>query len=287
MYRWMRALVGIVAAVLVSGCATVFFHPLTRERSTTPAMVGLPYEDVYFEASDGVRLHGWFLPAHGEAVATVLFLHGNTGDIGTHLLNVAWLPAERFNVLLFDYRGFGRSAGIPSFAGVFDDIERALAHLAARRDIDRHRIIVYGQSQGGALAIRALAQSHYREHVLGLVVDGAFSSYRRIAEDALGASFLTRRWRGALAQPVVDLYSPRDAIARISPIPILIIHSAEDQVIPLTHARELFAAALAPKELWVVPSGVHNRIFHQPENRGRLLQVAYNWVHDATITAVR
>lgn len=281
-----RALAAVLAALLLNGCAALFFHPLERDHGTTPALVGLPFEDVYFDASDGVRLHGWFLPAHGEPLATVLFLHGNTDDIGSHLLNVAWLPAERFNVLLFDYRGYGLSQGVPSFSGVFDDIENALGYLTNRPDVERGRIIVYGQSQGGAMAIHALARSHYREHVLGLVVDSAFASYRQIAKDALGSFFLTRPWRESLSHGISDMYSPLDAIARVSPIPILIIHSAEDRIIPLNHARDLFAAAQAPKELWIVPSGDHIRIFEDSHNRARLLQFADSWLRLPAVAAL-
>lgn len=281
------ALAVLLAASLLNGCAALFFHPLERDHRTTPALVGLPYEDVYVDASDGVRLHGWFLPAHGEAHATVLFLHGNTDDIGSHLLNVAWLPAEGFNVFLFDYRGYGLSQGVPSFSGVFDDIETALGYLTRRRDVARGRIIVYGQSQGGAMAVHALARSHYREHVLGLVVDSAFASYRRIAKDALGSFFLTRPWREGLSQTISDMYSPLDAIARVSPIPVLIIHSAEDRIIPLHHAQDLFAAAQPPKNLWIVPSGEHIRIFDESINRSRLLQFADSWLHLPPTVAIR
>jgi dipeptidyl aminopeptidase/acylaminoacyl peptidase len=110
----------------------------------TPDRVGVRYEPVSLRAADGVDLVAWFMPASGKAHATVLFLHGNAENISTHFLNVAWMPAEGFNVLALDYRGYGGSAGRPSLPGAQLDIDAALTALRARPDVDPRRIVLFG-----------------------------------------------------------------------------------------------------------------------------------------------
>lgn len=253
---------------LLSGCAQLYFHPMDRSHRATPAEVGLPFEEVNFSAGDGVDLHGWFLPAFGKANATVVFMHGNADDIGSHLLSIAWMPPAGYNVFMFDYRGYGASAGRPSFDGIFDDIESAFATVLRRVDIDPDRIIVYGQSQGGAMAIYAVTRSAFRHHVRALVIDSAFASYRQVAKDSV-PRFLRRpldraRW-------VPEDYSPEKVVAAVSPIPLLIVHARDDRVVPAAHASALYAAAERPKTLWIHPGGEHIRLFDAPADRERLL----------------
>ena len=108
-----------------------FFYPDTLQYSK-PAQFGLVAEDVWIAASDGSKLHAWFLPSQGPARGTVLHLHGNAANVSNHLPLVAWLPARGFNLLTLDYRGFGRSQGTPSLDGVVDDAAAALAYLRTR-----------------------------------------------------------------------------------------------------------------------------------------------------------
>ena len=266
--RLARAVGALGLVGLLAGCAQLFFHPMDRSHRATPAQVGLPYEDVNFNAGDGVNLHGWFLPAFGKANATVVFMHGNADDIGSHLLSIAWMPPAGYNVFMFDYRGYGASAGTPSFDGVFDDIESAFATVLRRVDIDPDRIIVYGQSQGGAMAIYAVTRSAYRHHVRALVIDSAFASYRRVAKDNV-PRFLRKPLDRAGWIP--ENYSPEKAVAAVSPIPLLIVHGRADRVVPVSHASTLYAAAERPKALWIHPSGEHIRLFDAPADRERLL----------------
>jgi hypothetical protein len=130
------ALAGLAAAL--GGCSGLIFQPM-RELVLTPDEIGLDYRDVHLEAEDGVRLHGWFLPAEPPRRGSVLFLHGNAQNISTHIASVAWLPAEGFDVLLVDYRGYGLSGGSPSLAGLHLDFEAALEALLERPDTDPDR----------------------------------------------------------------------------------------------------------------------------------------------------
>src|SRR4051812_42769424 len=115
----------VFLSMILAGCSQVFFQP-NRVQVLTPAQLGLAYEEVRFGSTDGLQLHGWFLPAVGKAAGTVLFMHGNAENISTHIVSVAWMPARQFNVLIFDYRGYGASQGKPTFSSVQQDIDAAM-----------------------------------------------------------------------------------------------------------------------------------------------------------------
>ncbi len=265
-----RGLSGILFALVLAGCTGLFFQP-HRVRVLTPETFALPYDDVYFKSADGVALHAWFLPARGEAIGTVLFLHGNAENISTHIASVYWLPERRFNVLLLDYRGYGASEGSPSLPGIVRDIESAIGYLLERHDVDPQRIVVFGQSLGGALGIYAVTHSRYRNHVRALVVESTFTAYRAIAREKLASFWLTWPFQWPLAWTVRDDYSPIRFVKEVSPIPLLIVHGEQDSIIPVHHARELFAAAREPKALWLVAGAKHIGVFRSLEYRDRLV----------------
>jgi hypothetical protein len=242
----------------------------------TPDRHGLRYETDDLQASDGTRLSAWFLPARSKggarSRATVLFLHGNAENISTHFHAIAWLPAEGFNVLALDYRGYGASRGEPTLAGIQLDIDAAMRELLSRRDVDADRIVVYGQSLGGALAIAYVAHCACRAHVRAIVVESSFSDYRRIVREKLADAWLTWPLQWLPALTVDNTYSPAAAVAALSPIPLLLIHADRDPVVPLHHSQDLYALAKEPKELWIVPGAGHGQALADPAVRSRLVR---------------
>ncbi len=252
----MRYLLALVLGLGLAACTSLAFHP-TRDYVLTPDQIGLAYRDVAFQAADGVRLHGWFLPARGPRIGSVLFVHGNAENISTHIGAVAWLPAAGFDVLLFDYRGYGSSEGEPSLAGLQLDFEAALATLLDMPEADSDHVVVFGQSLGGALAITALAASPDRERVRALVVEGAFTSYRDLAREKLAGFWPTWPLQWPLGLTIDDQYRPIDAIGTLAPMPILVIQGEADRVVPAHHGQALFAAAGEPKTLWLLPETGH------------------------------
>lgn len=267
----------LLLPLLLGGCTAVFFQPY-RGQFITPARLHLEFEDVYFRSPDNVLLHGWFLPADGKALGTVLFLHGNAENISTHIGSVYWMPAAHLNVFLIDYRGYGLSDGVATLPGVIADAESALRALVKRSDVDPNNIILFGQSLGGAIATYVAAHSPLRSHLRALVIDSTFADYHRIAREKLAGFWLTWPFQYPLSFTVNDDYSPIKAIPAVSPIPVLIIHSERDQIIPIQHARDLYGAAREPKTLWLLPTGGHIQTFNQPENRQHFLQYVQQWL---------
>ncbi|ALP51655.1 hypothetical protein Tel_00035 [Candidatus Tenderia electrophaga] len=264
------ALLLMVSISLLQGCSNMFFIPMER-LVRTPADIGLQYREVEFESSDGTKLHGWFLPAEGAARGSTLFLHGNAENISTHIGSVHWLPAEGYNVLLFDYRGYGKSGGVPELHGVIRDAEAAIEQIVKMEETDHTPIIVYGQSIGASIAIYAVAHSQYREHIDALIAESAFAGYRRIAREKLSAFWLTWPFQYPLSWTVSAAYAPIDAAPKIAPIPLLLVYSEEDRIVPAHHGELLYKAAKQPKQLWRVPNGQHISVFFRPEQRQRLL----------------
>lgn len=268
---------GALALCASAGCTHLFFMPM-HDLVRTPTEIGLDYEDVYFNTPDGVRLHGWWLPAQTPAQGSVVFFHGNAENISTHIGSVYWLPAAGFNVFLLDYRGYGLSAGEPSLPGINADAIAALQVVMQRVDVDTSRVVVLGQSLGAAVSIYAVAHSPYRTQIKALVVDSMFASHRQIAQEKLGALWLTWPLQWPLAMTVSDDFSPKKAIATIAPVPLLVIHGTGDHVIPIEHSRQVFALAGEPKTLWEIPNAQHIQALKDVEVRQRLVAYLLNAV---------
>jgi len=269
---WVMAL---VAALGLTGCSGLLFAP-QRELLPNPERLGVAYRDVNFASADGTPLHGWFLPAVGPAEGTVVFLHGNAENISTHIGSVYWLPARRFNVFLFDYRGFGHSGGEPDLKGATEDAAAAIREARTLPGVDPDRLVVFGQSIGGAIAVYAVATGA-REGVRLVVAESTFAGYRRIAREKLGDAWLTWAFQWPLSFLIPDRYSAGPVAARVAPIPLLVIHGDADPIVPLRHGLALYDAAADPKRLWVVPGGGHIEAF------GRFGKV----YRDRLVTAMR
>ncbi|HUL91148.1 MAG TPA: alpha/beta hydrolase [Burkholderiales bacterium] len=269
----MRArLAALAAGFVLAACTGVFFQP-HRLQVATPDKLGLAYQQVIFKTRDGLELLGWFLPAKGPALGTVLQLHGNAENISTHFASLAWMPARGFNVFIFDYRGYGASEGSATLAGAQIDIDAALDALLARNDIDKDRIVMYGQSLGGALAAYYVAHSPRRDRLRALILESTFSDYVDIAREKFADHWITWPFQWLPYLTVDDSFSPLPSMAKISPLPLLVLHGDQDRIVPVHHGKRLYDAALEPKQMWIVPGAGHIQTTGDPAVRERL--VAY------------
>ncbi len=229
--------------VFVNLLQTRLIYFPTRAYDRTPADVGLSYENLTLNTEDGVRVAAWYV-AHPRAKGSILFCHGNAGNISDRLVALQSLHQLGYNVLALDYRGYGRSEGRPGEAGTYRDAEAAWRYLVDDLSQPADRVVLFGESLGGAVVIE-LASRHDPG---ALVVESTFTSLVDI---------------GRLHYPLLPvgwiLRHRYESISRVASIrcPKLFIHARDDELIPIANARKLFAAAQDPKEFLETPGG-HN-----------------------------
>jgi hypothetical protein len=201
----------------------------------------LAYEDVWFETSDEVKLHGWRISAPSP-IATMLYCHGNGGNISYGLEHLALLNNLGLEVFTFDYRGFGKSDGTPTEEGTYRDARAAWNYLVGDAKVPSNRIVVYGRSLGGAVAAWLASQSAPG----ALIIENAFISVPEAGQD-IYPIFPSR----LMAQFQYDtLEYMKDAH-----VPVLVIHAKDDRQIPFRHGKALFSAASMPKRFLEIPGG--------------------------------
>ena len=260
---WMmtRTLLCLCVALFTAGCAgRMFYHP-DHHVYRLPSERDLDYEDVSFESTDGVKLHGWFVKAQGEARGTVLHFHGNAQNMTAHFGFVDWLPARGYNVMVFDYRGYGQSAGHPTRKGLYLDGLAALRYAQARQNVEGLPLYVLGQSLGGAVALSVLGRNP-DIRVNAAAIDSSFYSYRSAVRDKIGQMPGLRHIRWPLSMVVVgNSYSPGPVVGRISPTPLLFICGTADQVVSFRHSQALYEAAKEPRYFWLLGDAKHTEAF--------------------------
>jgi fermentation-respiration switch protein FrsA (DUF1100 family) len=262
-----------------TGCSHVFYQP-TKERITEPKRIGIEYEDVFFKTKDGVKLHGWFFSAGGadpeKAKGTFIQFHGNAENLTTHFVSLVWVIKHGYNLLAFDYRGYWDSEGKPTQEGLNADALAAIEYVQGRIPKKaKPDIILFGQSLGGAVMMRALHDIKDRTRFKLVVADSTFYSYQHQARWVL-----SRHWLTWIMQPlawvlVSDGYSPEEYISEISPVPFLVIHGDHDQAVPFEGGEKIFSMAKEPKWFWHLENGTHiDGMFRERgKNRERLLKL--------------
>lgn len=253
--RWLRSEIVLFLLLAVMGCTSSGFSPLGRlEQSLVYMPVGYPIgrwfqqigtEDAWFASADGTKLHGWYLP-HPTPRAVVLYAHGNAGNLTFFADEARQLNARHeCSVLIFDYRGYGRSEGTPSEEGLVADARAARRWLAARAGVTEADIVLVGRSLGGGVMVDLAAKDGAR----GLVLINTFTSLPDV-----GAHHMP------LASPQVLMRNRYDSLTKIPSYhgPLLETHGDADRVVPYPQGQQLFAAANEPKRFIAVPGGGHN-----------------------------
>ncbi len=230
----------IILTAVLSGCSNLLFFPL-KTHLHTPDELNLAFEDVIIDTADNEQLHAWWFPSSTptKPLGTILFLHGNAENISTHFASIAWLPKEGYNVLALDYRGYGRSTGEPDLKGALTDIDAAFNWLMTNKS-ELAPFIILGQSIGGALTLSFVGNSEIAQsNTKALIIDSGFESFQGIAREKLATFWLTWPLQYPLSWLITSRYDPIWVIQNIKPIPILYIHSINDQVIPYEHGKKL------------------------------------------------
>lgn len=224
--------------------AMIFFP--SKALVETPTDWGLQYEDTTLETADGIKLHGWFIP-HLKASKTLLFFHGNAGNISHRRESVEIFHRLGLNVFIFDYRGYGNSQGEPGEDGLYIDAMAAWQYLAQKKGFAKQQIIVFGRSLGGAVASNLTAKVQPG----ALILESTFSSAKDMANDIF--PIISR------IVPMRFEFSVIENVKRVSS-PLLVVHSTEDDIIPFQQGEKVYQAASQPKYL-VKIHGDHNSGF--------------------------
>lgn len=269
----MRILAALALLLCLNGCSSLLFYP-EPGLPFTPERAKLQYRDVTLTSADGLKLHGWWLPAKPGVVVkgTVLHLHGNGGNLAWHLGGSWWLPEQGYQVLLLDYRGYGVSEGAPSLPAIYQDVDAAFKWLDQAPETQGKPLIVLGQSLGGALAIHYLVAHPERQAQLkALVLDGVPASYRDVGRYALSTSWLTWPLQVPLSWLVPDADSAINSLPRLTGVPKLIYHSIDDPIVPLSNGIRVYQAAPPPRVLQLTRGG-HVQTFADPTWRRVMLR---------------
>lgn len=229
---------------------SLIFHPSNQLSgiSGTPQTLGMNYEDVYLNSGDGGKIHGWYIP-HAEAKGTLLFLHGNAGNISHRLQTLEIFHQLHLNVFIIDYQGYGLSKGTPSEQACYKDALAAWHYLVSERQVNKDKIILFGRSMGGGVA-SWLADKH---DAALLVLESTFLSIPDMAKrlyPVFPVSILSRTH-----------FDTASRLQTIS-IPVIVIHSEEDEIVPFFHGKQLYESANEPKLLFKL-TGDHNTGFLQ------------------------
>lgn len=236
---------GLVLLLYLYQPHLVFLPEVDREVTATPRNAGLAYEDIHLMTADGVDLHGWYIPAE-QPRGTVLFLHGNAGNISHRLDSLEMFHRLGYSTLIFDYRGYGNSGGKPTEQGTYRDAETAWSYLTEQRHTPGCRIVLFGESLGGAVASWLAAAS--REQPAALVIASGFTSVPELGQQLY--PYLPVKLVANIR------YNTRENLRAVT-APVLIAHSPQDDIIPFEHGRALYAAANPPKQFLDLAGG-HN-----------------------------
>lgn len=257
-------ILNLLLVLLVTSCSSVFYQPSAKHFIEPRKQLKVEYEDVYFPSLDGTKLHGWFIPTRSKTTkGTIVQFHGNAENISTHFLSLVWLIEYGYNIFIFDYRGYGKSEGTSSQKGVYLD---SLAGLEKGFSFfEKHgagKFIVFGQSLGGIIALRALPDYSRKEKISLLVLDSTFASYQDIAFDKLSHSWLLF-WLSPLSYALISDEYAADKVMKKVKNPVLVIVGQKDPVIPQKFGKKIFKdLETDQKWLWKLPNGSHIDGFH-------------------------
>ncbi len=273
----MRSFVHFFSFLLLSSCTSFFFRP-DDKLHRRPELEKLIYRDITIEGSDGVRLHGWLFQNKQnlkKPEGLVVQFHGNTQNVSSHYRQAAWLSHYGYDVLVWDYRGYGKSGGEAEGEEVWQDTQEVLDYAYQHYLKKNHQqFILMGQSMGGGLLLWAYDKFPKKKKIDLIILEGAFLSYRQIVLEKM-----QKPWWKKLISPlaylvVTDKYSAKKRVHRIM-APTLVIHGSRDQRVPLRFGREVYQKLGTPtKWFWEVPEGIHLDTFtsHDDLYRQKLLQ---------------
>jgi fermentation-respiration switch protein FrsA (DUF1100 family) len=237
---------------IISSCTNLLYYP-DRVLWGDPRAHGIEFNEFYVRSFDGTRLLFWDTKSvDPNPENLVLMFHGNAQNLSAHIFNLLWLTKEKSDVMIFDYRGYGLSEGTPYPRGIVEDGLKALQVAYEKYKHGKYKnFIIYTQSLGGDVALRALEEVSFRDEIRLLVLDSTFKNAQEVA----------RRKVGFLGFLISGEYSAKADLKHVT-MPTLVIHNTIDPVVPFKSGEELFNQIPSLKKtFWKVDEGTHGDIF--------------------------
>ena len=256
-------MMGLALAMGSTGCSHLFYHPTNIMYVQNLEQIEKLREEIPFQSLDGTKLAGWFFKAAPGAPkkGTVIQFHGNAENMTSHFASLFWMIEHGYDFFTFDYRGYGISEGSPNQEGLNQDALAAIRYILKRQAHESKEpdIVLYGQSLGGAVLMRAYddVTPEERKRIKAMVIESSFHNYHAMGADVLSRSFLTWLFQPLAYVIVSNAYGPQDSIPRISPTPMFIMHGDRDPVIPFSFGEKIATLAKVPKKFLKIPGGSH------------------------------
>ena len=233
------------AMFLISCEKKIIYYPYKYPSGNWDARsLGVKVEDVFFKSTDGVSLHGWYVPTEGSQ-ATLLWFHGNAGNITHRIENILFLKPLKLNIFIFDYRGYGRSQGKPDELGLYKDSLAAYDYLIKEKKESVNTLFLFGRSLGGVCAVKVASQ----RPAAGLILESTFTSAQDMAKNMFPIL--------PLGQFIKSRFNAIKTIATVR-IPKLFLHGTDDEIVPYLLGRRLYDAAPQPKYFYDIQGSRHN-----------------------------
>jgi len=246
-WAFLPLVAGVLALIFLTQLERMFIFFPTREVIYTPEMVGIDYEAVNFGTDGGQQLSGWFVPGTGSTEVTWLWFHGNGGNIGHRVEEIAQIHQRLgVNLFIFDYRGYGKSEGRASEQSTYHDARAALQYLRRRSEVDPEKVVYFGRSLGAAISVE-LAVEH---PPMGMILVAPFASLGDMAKIAY-PQIPFAYWLAG------NRYNSLARINRVT-VPSIIIHGERDEIVPISQGHKLYQAANQPKQFLGLPAAGHN-----------------------------
>lgn len=263
---------------LLSSCTSLFYQP-DRYLYTNPKDYQLKFENFYFKSSDNIKLHAWHFKNSlnpSKPKGLILQFHGNAENMSTHYLSLAWITKFGYDLLAFDYRGYGTSEGKPSKDGLYRDSIAALNFTETLiKKMKISKFIVYGQSLGGALAAKAVANYKNKKVIDLLVLDSTFMDYKEVAAQTLSSHWPTWPFTPLAYILVSNKYKTTDDIAGLKES-VLVIHGKKDRIVKFKNGEAIYETlSTKNKKFWQIDDGRHIDVFNRKDDFYRKKFIKY------------
>jgi uncharacterized protein len=275
MVKYSFILLSLILSLFLASCETVFYAP-GPHIYYPPENYGYTPQELYFPSLDGTMLSGWLFPSKNlnKKELIILQFHGNGENMTSHYTSLAWTTKKGFELITFDYRGYGKSEGRLGHKGVIEDAV-AVYNIAKKRAVETdQKIILYGQSLGANILLKAIEDFEDTHLIHSIFIEGGFLNHKEMAADVLSRFWLTWPFQWLPYLVISDAYSPDDFYKYFpEDLPLIVIHGDKDRIVPINFGKEIYSLAKPPKQ-WILAENMqHIQSMHDAKYRQLFLDI--------------